>query len=59
MEIVRKNSINILQTSLDDRYRGKGALILKYGKTGEYFPGITLFLPEGRDLATHGFMMWK
>ena len=51
--------LRLNQTSLDDRYRGKGALILKYGKTGEYFPGITLFLPEGRDLATQGFMMWK
>ena len=51
--------LRLNQRSLDDRYRGKGALILKYGKTGEYFPGITLFLPEGRDLATQGFMMWK
>ena len=36
----------------------KSILGLKYHE-GIYYPGITLYLPEGRDLATQGFMMWK
>ena len=50
--------LRLSQTSLEKRYRGKGALCLEYDE-GYYFPGITLYLPEGRDLATQGFMMWK
>ena len=36
-----------------------GALFLKYGEGGIFVPPITLYLPEGRNLATQGFMMWK
>ena len=50
--------LRLRQNSLDKNYRGKGALCLKF-EDGIYFPGITLYLPEGRDLATQGFMMWK
>lgn len=38
--------------------RGGGALLLKYGEDGIYAPAITLYLPQGRDLETQGFMMW-
>lgn len=51
--------LRLNQTSLDNLYRGKGALLLKYGTKGKFFTGITLYLPEGRDLATQSFMMWK
>ncbi|MFC6269810.1 hypothetical protein [Frigoriflavimonas asaccharolytica] len=50
--------LRLRQSSLEENYRGKGALMLEYDE-GYYFPGITLYLPEGRDLATQGFMMWK
>ncbi|MBP2617814.1 hypothetical protein [Chryseobacterium jejuense] len=50
--------LRLRQNSIDKNYRGKGALMLEYDE-GYYFPGITLYLPEGRDLATQGFMMWK
>ena len=50
--------LRLRQASLEPDYRGKGALMLEYDG-GYYFPGITLYLPEGRNLATQGFMMWK
>lgn len=50
--------LRLRQNSNDEKYRGKGALMLESDE-GFYFPGITLYLPEGRDLATQGFMMWK
>lgn len=50
--------LRLRHSSLEENYRGKGALMLEYDE-GYYFPGITLCLPEGRDLATQGFMMWK
>ena len=40
-------------------FRGGGALYLTYGNGGVHLPGITLYLPKGRDLKTQGFMMWK
>ena len=51
--------LSLTTKSLDSDLRGGGALLLGYGKKGVYQPGITLYLPEGRDLATQGFMMWK
>lgn len=48
----------LVSNSKDANLIGGGALILKYDN-GTYQPGITLYLPEGRDLATQGFMMWK
>ena len=50
--------LRLVETSRSLDARG-GALILKYGNKGIYRPAITLYLPEGRDLATQGFMMWK
>lgn len=50
----------LITDSLDPKLRGGGALMLEYGEDKSiYQPGITLYLPEGRDLATQGFMMWK
>ncbi|MFC6269809.1 hypothetical protein [Frigoriflavimonas asaccharolytica] len=52
--------LRLITNNLDTNLRGGGALKLEYGKDKDIFqPGITLFLPEGRDLATQGFMMWK
>lgn len=51
--------LRLITTDQHPRLRGGGALLLNYGKKGVYQPGITLYLPEGRDLATQGFMMWK
>lgn len=51
--------LRLITNNPDMDLRGGGALLLLYGKTGVFQPGITLFLPEGRDLATQGFMMWK
>lgn len=51
--------LRLRQSSMEQDYRGRGALCLTYGEGGLYFPGITLYLPEGRDLTTQGFMMWK
>lgn len=48
----------LVTNSKDQNLIGGGALILKYNE-GINQPGITLYLPEGRDLATQGFMMWK
>lgn len=47
-----------LQKKANDITKRKSVLGLQYDE-GIYYPGITLFLPEGRDLATQGFMMWK
>ena len=51
--------LRLVANSLNSDLRGGGALILKFGEDGIYQPGISLYLPEGRDLATQGFMMWK
>lgn len=51
--------IRLITRNQHPKLRGGGALLLKYGEKGIYQPGITLYLPEGRDLATQGFMMWK
>lgn len=51
--------LRLITESKHPKLRGGGALLLDYGKKGVYQPGITLYLPEGRDLATQGFMMWK
>lgn len=50
--------LRLTNNSLDPDYRGGGALCLENDE-GYYYPGITLYLPEGRDLATQGFLMWK
>lgn len=48
----------LITNNMKSEYRGGGALYLAHSG-GFYLPSITLFLPEGRDLATQGFMMWK
>ncbi|WP_282631115.1 hypothetical protein [Empedobacter sedimenti] len=54
-----KKLLRLVTNSLDIDLRGGGALWLSYDDDGFFAPGITLYLPEGRDLATQGFMMWK
>lgn len=50
----------LIRKSLDLKLRVGGELMLEYGEEISIFqPGITLYLPEGRDLATQDFMMWK
>ena len=51
--------VRLITDNQHPKLRGGGALLLNYGNGGVYQPGITLYLPEGRDLATQGFMMWK
>jgi len=51
--------VRLMTNSQDPDLRNGGALFLKYGEGGISVPGITLYLPEGRNLATQGFMMWK
>ncbi|MDR2238785.1 MAG: hypothetical protein LBE92_21940 [Chryseobacterium sp.] len=51
--------LRLITNNQHPKLRGGGALLLKYGNDAMYQPGITLFLPEGRDLATQSFMMWK
>ncbi|KFC20427.1 hypothetical protein [Chryseobacterium sp. FH1] len=51
--------LRLITDNQHPKLKGGGALLLNYGKGGVYQPGITLYLPEGRDLATQGFMMWK
>nr|WP_314499511.1 hypothetical protein [uncultured Chryseobacterium sp.] len=51
--------LRLITNSKDPDLRNGGALFLKYGKGGIFVPPITLYLPEGRNLATQGFMMWK
>ena len=51
--------VKLVTNSQDPDFRGGGALYLTYGKKGVLLPGITLYLPKGRDLKTQGFMMWK
>jgi hypothetical protein len=51
--------LRLVTNNQDPDLRGGGALLMNYGKGGIYQPGITLYLPEGRDLAKQGFMMWK
>lgn len=52
--------LRLTTKNMNPDVRGFGILMLKYGKEEYIFqPGITLYLPEGRDLATQGFMMWK
>lgn len=51
--------LRLITDNQHPKLRGGSALLLNYGKGGIYQPGITLYLPEGRDLATQGFMMWK
>jgi len=50
--------IRLVTNSQDPDFRGGGALYLDYDE-GTFLPGITLYLPKGRDLKTQGFMMWK
>ena len=50
--------LSLLTNNKDANLIGGGALILNF-ENGVFQPGITLYLPEGRDLATQGFMMWK
>ncbi|MCG8734660.1 hypothetical protein [Tenacibaculum finnmarkense] len=49
-------------TSTDPFYKRELALVLKYtdedGDLSSYFPGVVLYLPEGRSLE-EGLMMWK
>lgn len=60
MEYMGNNKLlRLITNSQDPDLRNGGALFLKYGEDGISVPDITLFLPEGRDLATQGFMMWK
>lgn len=40
-------------------FKNADPLFLKYGTNGIYIPSVILYLPEGRDLATQGFLMWK
>lgn len=51
--------LRLITNSQDLDLRNGGALFLKYGEGGIFVPPITLYLPEGRNLATQGFMMWK
>ena len=51
--------LRLVTNSQKASLRGGGALYLTYGKKGVLLPGITLYLPKGRDLKTQGFMMWK
>lgn len=51
--------VALITNSDKSDYRGGSALMLKDENGDIYQPGITLYLPEGRDLATQGFMMWK
>ena len=51
--------LRLITDSKDSVFRGGGALFLNYGNGGVFRPGITLYLPKGRDLKTQGFMMWK
>ncbi|MGI9653028.1 hypothetical protein [Chryseobacterium sp. RLHN22] len=51
--------IRLINRSKRPKLRGGSALLLSYGKNGNFAPEISLYLPEGRDLATQGFMMWK
>ena len=51
--------LRLITASQDPVFRGGGALYLDYGNGGVFRPGITLYLPKGRDLETQGFMMWK
>ena len=50
--------VRLVTNSQDPDFRGGGALYLDYDE-GTFLPGITLYLPKGRDLKTQGFMMWK
>jgi hypothetical protein len=60
MEFMGNGKVLLLTTnSLEPEFRGGGALMLNYREGNIFQPGIPLFLPEGRDLATQGFMMWK
>lgn len=51
--------LRLVNRSQRSKLRGGSALLLSYGKNGTFAPEVTLYLPEGRDLATQGFMMWK
>ncbi|WP_336687346.1 hypothetical protein [Chryseobacterium bernardetii] len=51
--------VRLINRSQRPKLRGGSALLLTYGSNSSFAPEITLYLPEGRDLATQGFMMWK
>ncbi|MDM1555203.1 MULTISPECIES: hypothetical protein [Chryseobacterium] len=51
--------VRLINRSQRPKLRGGSALLLTYGSNSTFAPELTLYLPEGRDLATQGFMMWK
>ena len=51
--------LRLITDNPNPEFKNSDPLFLKYGKSGIYIPSVILYLPEGRDLATQGFMMWK